>query len=192
MPKKTVTQTRKVRVGGIVLDSKNNLLIVFGRESRKWSLPKGALDPEESHLEGALREIWEESGLKLKPNEDKPQHWSINKAVIYLLKVQAHRPKAKPKDKREVMKANWLNLQDLSEIEQIKKHSNKMLIAAIDRILNHLPPPINESKQKITSIKVPNNKRKSKNSSGKPILNLTPKFGSKYKKKSMSLPISCI
>ena len=161
-----VPHAKRVRVGGIVLDSNNNLLIVYGRESQKWSLPKGALDNgDETYFEGALREIYEESGLKLRPpsNIKSPQRWSINKALIYLLKVPGHCPKTKPKDTNEVLKTNWLDLNNRHRVEEIKRESNKMLIAAIDRILNHLPP-----KSKQISPKPKDTSTKSKHIAPKP------------------------
>ena len=33
---------KRYRVGGIILDPEDNLLVVLGRYSNKWSLPKGA------------------------------------------------------------------------------------------------------------------------------------------------------
>ncbi len=48
--------------GGIVLNSKNQVLIVQ-QKGNSWSLPKGHLDEGEGALEAAKREIFEESGV---------------------------------------------------------------------------------------------------------------------------------
>ena len=54
----SVTQT----AGGVVVNEKGEVLVV-SQNGDSWSLPKGHLDPGESALEAAIREIREESGL---------------------------------------------------------------------------------------------------------------------------------
>jgi 8-oxo-dGTP pyrophosphatase MutT (NUDIX family) len=48
--------------GGVVLNSKGQVLVV-SQNGNSWSLPKGHLDPGETALEAAQREIYEESGV---------------------------------------------------------------------------------------------------------------------------------
>ncbi len=48
--------------GGLVLNEKNELLLIFRRG--KWDLPKGKLDKGETMEECAVREVEEETGLK--------------------------------------------------------------------------------------------------------------------------------
>lgn len=47
--------------GGLVLNERNELLLIFRRGS--WDLPKGKLDPGESIEACALREVEEETGV---------------------------------------------------------------------------------------------------------------------------------
>ena len=49
--------------GGIVLNSEKKILVV-NQNHDSWSLPKGHIDPGETPLEAAKREIYEESGIK--------------------------------------------------------------------------------------------------------------------------------
>ena len=49
--------------GGIVLNANKEILIV-NQNHDSWSLPKGHIDPGETALEAAKREIYEESGVK--------------------------------------------------------------------------------------------------------------------------------
>ena len=49
--------------GGIVLNSERQILVV-NQNHDSWSLPKGHIDPGETPLEAAKREIYEESGIK--------------------------------------------------------------------------------------------------------------------------------
>ena len=59
--------------GGIIINDKNQVVVV-NQNHDSWSLPKGHIDPGESKLEAAKREIYEETGIKdvklLKPLGD--------------------------------------------------------------------------------------------------------------------------
>ena len=48
--------------GGVVLNKEKKILIV-NQNYDSWSLPKGHVDPGETHIEAAKREIYEESGI---------------------------------------------------------------------------------------------------------------------------------
>jgi 8-oxo-dGTP pyrophosphatase MutT (NUDIX family) len=124
-----------VRVGGIVLDAADNLLIVFGKNSKKWSVPKGSLEGDETFLKGAIREINEETGIHLQPDTTHHLHyWAVNRARLYLFRVDQVRPNLNPKDTVEVEKAMWLNLDDTNEISLIEDSANKMLSAVITKL----------------------------------------------------------
>ncbi len=45
------------------------LLLGERDDGNGWALPGGGLDPGESPLEGCLRELWEETGLTVNPND---------------------------------------------------------------------------------------------------------------------------
>ena len=48
--------------GGVVLNAKGEVLVV-NQNHNSWSLPKGHIEPGETELEAARREILEESGI---------------------------------------------------------------------------------------------------------------------------------
>ena len=58
-----------VGVGGVVLRGDHVLLIRRGRDPMRgtWSLPGGALELGETIAEGVQREVWEETGLRVRP-----------------------------------------------------------------------------------------------------------------------------
>lgn len=60
-----------VGVGAVVVDAGRVLLVQRGREplKGKWSLPGGMLEVGESLHEGVVREVEEETGLKVEPIE---------------------------------------------------------------------------------------------------------------------------
>jgi 8-oxo-dGTP pyrophosphatase MutT (NUDIX family) len=49
--------------GGVVTNDEGKVLVV-SQHGTSWSLPKGHIDPGESALEAARREIYEESGIR--------------------------------------------------------------------------------------------------------------------------------
>lgn len=49
--------------GGVVLNERGEVLVV-SQNGDSWSLPKGHIDPGETPLQAAVREIKEESGIK--------------------------------------------------------------------------------------------------------------------------------
>jgi 8-oxo-dGTP pyrophosphatase MutT (NUDIX family) len=53
--------------GGLVVDDQGQVLLIRARDLRNqpvWTLPKGALNPGESSIDAALREVQEETGYK--------------------------------------------------------------------------------------------------------------------------------
>ena len=49
--------------GGVVIN-KDGLVLVVNQNHNSWSLPKGHIDEGEEKLEAAIREIYEESGIR--------------------------------------------------------------------------------------------------------------------------------
>jgi 8-oxo-dGTP pyrophosphatase MutT (NUDIX family) len=48
--------------GGVVYNPKHGIVVV-NQNHNSWSLPKGHVEEGEENLAGAIREIWEESGI---------------------------------------------------------------------------------------------------------------------------------
>lgn len=55
--------SKQVEAAGGVVMRDGQVLIVHRPRYDDWTLPKGKLDPGESFEDGALREVWEETGL---------------------------------------------------------------------------------------------------------------------------------
>jgi 8-oxo-dGTP diphosphatase len=54
----------EVRAAGGVVERDGKIAVVHRPRYDDWSLPKGKLDPGETSEEAALREVWEETGLR--------------------------------------------------------------------------------------------------------------------------------
>jgi 8-oxo-dGTP diphosphatase len=61
---------RERAAGGVIIRYRNEqqeVCLVFRPHHNDWSLPKGKLDPDETELDAALREVYEETGLQCRP-----------------------------------------------------------------------------------------------------------------------------
>ena len=59
MNKQNITES----AGGIVLN-RNKIVIIVNQNHDSWSLPKGHIDPGETKIDAAKRELYEETGIK--------------------------------------------------------------------------------------------------------------------------------
>jgi len=60
-------RTPSVGVCAVVFDEEGRLLIVQRNDNGMWNMPGGAADVGESPSEVAVRETWEETGLRVRP-----------------------------------------------------------------------------------------------------------------------------
>jgi 8-oxo-dGTP pyrophosphatase MutT (NUDIX family) len=49
---------------GVILDEQNRLLLIQRSDNHRWAIPAGAMELGESMEECAIREVWEETGLR--------------------------------------------------------------------------------------------------------------------------------
>lgn len=56
--------TNEVQAAGGVVVNKDGLVAIVSNRGVSWSLPKGKIDPGESPVEAAQREVYEETGIK--------------------------------------------------------------------------------------------------------------------------------
>lgn len=55
---------REFSAGGIVFNSKGQVLVTKHSQNKHWSFPKGLIDPGQTVEEAALREVKEEGGVE--------------------------------------------------------------------------------------------------------------------------------
>ena len=75
-------------IGGAVPTQRTIEVVLCGRASPKlWALPKGTPDPGETHEQTAVREVTEETGLRVEPEGliDTVQYWFVrgDDGVLY-------------------------------------------------------------------------------------------------------------
>ena len=60
--------TPKLGADAAVLDNSGQILLLNRSDGRGWGLPGGWMDVHESPAEAAVREVWEEAGLRVEPD----------------------------------------------------------------------------------------------------------------------------
>ncbi len=55
--------------GGIVINEKNEVLLQLRSDTNSWGIPGGAMDPGEDVAECVIREVYEETGVTVVPEQ---------------------------------------------------------------------------------------------------------------------------
>jgi mRNA-decapping enzyme subunit 2 len=96
--------------GTIVVSPDDKILVVKGRKSGKWSFPKGHSYSEETELECALRETYEETGLQLSEYFQRTFHLSTGNYFLYSYHSE---PQCKTNDTNEIQDIKWASISEL-------------------------------------------------------------------------------
>ena len=104
--------------GGVVVRDDGRIAIVHRPRYDDWSLPKGKLDPGETFEEAALREVWEETGMRCALGDElDPVRYRDNKGrpkiVRYWLMHVEDDPGFVPND--EVDELRWVTPGEAAE-----------------------------------------------------------------------------
>jgi len=94
-------------------EDKFKVLIVHGRASCKWGLPKGGIEKDETNLDCAMREIEEETGLviKLKKTHKKIR---IHSTYYYIINLLSKNYNIEPIDKKEISQIQWIDINKIN------------------------------------------------------------------------------
>ena len=106
-----MNQSRELHSTIICLQADKILLV--RKEAPEWSLPGGKIDPGETQLEAARRELHEETSLQLADAQflghhvlDTEEHW------LYRMHVA---PSELPRAAHEIVECHWFSAQALSQ-----------------------------------------------------------------------------
>ena len=107
----------KYKRAGLILTNKDRILIVYGKNSKKWSFPKGRKNyDDESSLYCAIREFEEETGILLSDDELSriTFFFRTSHCVYYCLEVDNDIDfVSSPKHNHEISKVKYIKIQDL-------------------------------------------------------------------------------
>ncbi|MEM9052630.1 MAG: NUDIX domain-containing protein [Bacteroidota bacterium] len=127
--------------GGLVRNDNNQFLMIFRRG--KWDLPKGKIEKGESKLEGSLREVEEECGVKDLVAGDElvtTYHTYDHKGSrilkrTYWFEMTSNQSELVPQEEEDIEKVEWMHL-NAAAIEELDTYPNIKLVlkSTIDRL----------------------------------------------------------
>ena len=132
-------------VGGVLEKDGKYLLVQEAQEKcyGKWNLPAGHLDPNETIIEAAKREIKEESGLDVELTGvcqigNRKLEDDVFVSVIFSTKVLGGDIKFDP---NEILDAKWFSYEELLSMKA-QLRSENLILGAINNTRSKLATPI--------------------------------------------------
>lgn len=131
--------------GGVVLNEKGEILLIFRRG--KWDLPKGKVDPGETIIDCALREVIEETGLRNLTLLEKLTSSSycyreneqlVLKQVQWFKMTTADTHMLTPQAEEDITDVKWVDLQQLEPYLQNTYDTIKEVLLLAQRSPNRV------------------------------------------------------
>lgn len=122
---------------GIILIHNNKYLLVQGIHSKKWSFPKGCIETGETSFDCAIRELEEETGVKLNNSTDKLINtYLYNNTQLYSYSSNRDSIDVCINDNKEISKIRWFTDYELKKLPLNER--NKSLGMYIEENINPL------------------------------------------------------
>lgn len=99
-------------------------VLLVRKQAPEWSLPGGKIDPGETQLEAARRELQEETCLPLSDAQFLGHH--ILEAEEHWLYRMAVPPSRVPQPSHEIVECRWFDIQELPQL-QVKPSNAELL-----------------------------------------------------------------
>ena len=106
--------------GGIVSDESGEMLLI--RRNGRWDLPKGKVEAGETLLEAALREVEEETGIRVESGEwrvVKTYHvfnlyggWHLKQTSWFEMRAAGCRPAGRPQGEEGISEVVWVSREE--------------------------------------------------------------------------------
>lgn len=131
---------------GTVIEKDDKYLLVQEAQEKcrgKWNLPAGHLDPNETILEGAIREAKEETGCDIEPTGicqigNRVSENDVFVSVIFTAKLLREELTF---DESEILDAKWFTYEEVLALgDQIRNQA--LMLGAINNTRNGLTAPI--------------------------------------------------
>ncbi len=111
--------------GGIVFNENDELLLIHRRG--KWDLPKGKIEADESIIEGAAREVEEETGVLIESVLDTPVYTyhaytlkgkkSLKETSWYEMRAKPNQFKLVPQAEEGIEEVRWVKKSELKSYQ---------------------------------------------------------------------------
>lgn len=122
--------------GAILLNEHRETVIVKGRKSQKWSLPKGHGKSQEKPLDACIRELKEETGVNMIgiTPDDEVRFQSGTYFVFFV----NERLLLDPEDSEEIEKAMWISISRIPYVSSNKDLKSFSKCINIDSIIEKI------------------------------------------------------
>lgn len=119
----------KVIVGGIIKKENKILMVQEAKEKcyGQWNFPAGHLDDEETIFEGAVREVFEETGCKVKLTKCLPILSIKNMSMIRITFLTELLEEDIKFDKSEILDVKWFDIEEIKNMQEELRGKNQML-----------------------------------------------------------------
>ena len=101
---------RHRKVYGCICISPNKRILLVKGNGGKWSLPKGHMESNETDIQCALRELYEETGIQ--PNVPYSSYKKLAAGGYFIFHFNSE-PILSPQDINEIDYAAWVDLNDM-------------------------------------------------------------------------------
>lgn len=134
----------KVIVGGIVRKDNKILMVQEAQEKcyGQWNFPAGHLDDGETIFEGAIREIFEETGCKVKLSKLLPIISSKTSSLVRITFLTELIEENIKFDKNEILDVKWIEIDDIKKMDSNTLRSQKMNLEILNHVENNITYPI--------------------------------------------------
>lgn len=130
--------------GTILISTRERILLVRGRRSGKWSFPKGHRELRESPYQCAMRELREETGIRLtQAPVVGPCKLAAGSYYVFQTAVE-YTPR--PEDSSEVTEARWFTIKEMATLpsnidvsDYLRRNNVKLLPSRNMRYRCYLP-----------------------------------------------------
>jgi len=122
--------------GVILLNYYNEVVVVRGRKSGKWSFPKGHGRSRESPLDASVRELKEETGINLKGV--KPDDEIRFNSGTYFVFIVQDRLELAPEDTNEILDSMWVSLSRIRSLTTNKDLTSFYKTVNIDSLIKKI------------------------------------------------------
>lgn len=145
-----------IGVGGIVIHDDKALLVKlkYGRAQKFWLIPGGFLEAGETLTEGVVREIFEETGMKIEPegvlgvrtmvrNRDK----LTDLYCVVKCKLVSD-PEPLIPQPSEINQVRWIPISECFSNPEVLDYSKVIIRKALENKFLNLDPDLNEERRK--------------------------------------------
>jgi 8-oxo-dGTP pyrophosphatase MutT (NUDIX family) len=133
-----ISRQGHIRLGcsAAIFDEQGRIFLTRRADNGQWCLPGGGMEPGESVAEASEREVWEESGLRVRVTRlvgvySHTDQWVIyadgNKAHIVALHFEAELVSGEPDLSNETIEFGYFTIEELQGREFFVRHRERII-----------------------------------------------------------------